>query len=85
MERDRIGRETRSCSWRLFSGAKATSQGCGPGSATTRGLPAFAGAVVPVDAPVVERMRAAGAIAIGRTNLADMALGSSHLRTGQFC
>jgi amidase len=30
--------------------------------------------VVPVDAPVVERMRAAGAIPIARTNLPDMAL-----------
>ena len=27
-----------------------------------------------MDAPVVERMRAAGAIPIGRTNLPDMAL-----------
>jgi amidase len=35
---------------------------------------ALAQAVVPVDAPVVERMRAAGAIPIARTNLPDMAL-----------
>ena len=41
---------------------------------STWGVPAFAGAVAPVDAPVVERMRAAGAIAIGRTNLPDMGL-----------
>ncbi|MEO7940523.1 MAG: amidase family protein, partial [Burkholderiaceae bacterium] len=44
------------------------------GLPTTWGVKAFAGAVVPIDAPVVERMRAAGAIAIGRTNLPDMAL-----------
>ena len=44
------------------------------GTATTWGVPAFANAVVPVDAPIVERMRAAGAIPIGRTNLPDMGL-----------
>ncbi|MGJ4943603.1 amidase [Bradyrhizobium sp. HKCCYLS1011] len=44
------------------------------GLPTTWGVPALADAVVPVDAPVVERMRAAGAIPIGRTNLPDMAL-----------
>ena len=44
------------------------------GCATTWGVPALASAVVPVDAPVVERMRSAGAIAIGRTNLPDMAM-----------
>ena len=44
------------------------------GAATTWGLPAFAQAVVPLDAPVVERMREAGAVPIGRTNVADMAL-----------
>lgn len=38
------------------------------------GVPALAGAVVPLDAPVVQRMRAAGAIPIARTNLPDMAL-----------
>jgi amidase len=37
-------------------------------------VPALATAVVPADAPVVERMRAAGAIPIGRTNVPDMAL-----------
>jgi amidase len=41
---------------------------------TTWGVPALAQAVAPLDAPVVERMRAAGAILIGRTNLPDMAL-----------
>jgi amidase len=44
------------------------------GTATTQGLPALAEAVSPVDAPVVERMRAAGAIPIGRTNLPDLGL-----------
>lgn len=44
------------------------------GLPTTWGVHAFANAVVPLDAPVVERMRAAGGIPIGRTNLPDMAL-----------
>jgi amidase len=44
------------------------------GLPTTWGVPGLAQAVVPMDAPVVERMRAAGGIAIGRTNLPDMAL-----------
>jgi amidase len=44
------------------------------GLPTTWGVPALAQAVVPEDAPVVERMRAAGAIPVGRTNLPDMAL-----------
>jgi amidase len=44
------------------------------GLPTTWGVPALAQAIVPADAPVVERMRAAGAIPIGRTNLPDMAL-----------
>src|SRR5258705_3757608 len=44
------------------------------GLPTTWGVPALAQAVVPADAPVVERMRASGAIPIGRTNLPDMGL-----------
>src|ERR1700739_184658 len=44
------------------------------GLPTTWGVPALAQAITPADAPVVERMRAAGAIPIGRTNLPDMAL-----------
>ena len=44
------------------------------GCATNWGLPALADAVPPVDSPVVERMRAAGAIPIARTNCPDMAL-----------
>lgn len=44
------------------------------GSATTNGVPAFAQAVPPVDAPIVARMKAAGAIPLARTNLPEMAL-----------
>ncbi|MBN49902.1 MAG: indole acetimide hydrolase [Spongiibacteraceae bacterium] len=44
------------------------------GSATTHGLPAFAEAVPVVNAPIVERVLAAGAIPVGRTNLPDYAL-----------
>lgn len=43
------------------------------GLPTTQGIPALANMIAPVDAPVVERMRAAGAIPIGRTNLPDFA------------
>ena len=44
------------------------------GSATNWGMPALAEAVPAADSPVVERMRRAGAIPIGRTNCPDMAL-----------
>lgn len=44
------------------------------GSPTTHGVPAFAEAFPSEDAPVTERMKAAGAIPIGRTNLPDMGL-----------
>src|SRR5215471_9957159 len=44
------------------------------GTATTHGVPAMAEAIASVDAPPVERLRAAGAIALGRTNLPDFAL-----------
>ena len=44
------------------------------GSPTTQGLPALAEAVPAVDAPVVERMRRAGAIPIARTNMPDLGL-----------
>jgi amidase len=44
------------------------------GSSTNWGLPALANAVPPIDSPVVERMKQAGAIPIGRTNCPDMAL-----------
>jgi len=44
------------------------------GLPTTQGVIPLANAVVPADAPIVERMRAAGAIPIARTNLPDMGL-----------
>jgi amidase len=47
------------------------------GLPTTWGVPALAGAVAPMDAPVVQRMREAGAIPIGRTNLPNMAMSVS--------
>ncbi len=44
------------------------------GSPTTQGVPAFADAIPHLDAPVTERMKAAGAIPIARTNLPDFGL-----------
>jgi amidase len=44
------------------------------GLPTTWGVPVLAEATSPSDAPVVERLRAAGAIPIGRTNVPDFAL-----------
>ena len=44
------------------------------GIATTQGVKALAGAQPTMDAPTVERMRGAGAIAIGRTNMPEFAL-----------
>ena len=44
------------------------------GSATTQGLPALENAMPAVDAPVVTRMKAAGAIPLARTNLPEMGL-----------
>jgi amidase len=44
------------------------------GTPTTHAMLALADAVADRDAPVVERMRAAGAIPIGRTNLPDLGL-----------
>lgn len=44
------------------------------GTATTNAVVAFAGAIPPLDAPHVGRVRAAGAIPIGRTNLPDFGL-----------
>src|SRR6516162_2472700 len=44
------------------------------GTPTTQAVPALAEAVSPVDAPQVERMRAAGATPLGRTNLPDFGL-----------
>jgi len=44
------------------------------GMPTTHGAKALAGAVVARDAPVVERMKAAGGILLARTNLPDLGL-----------
>ncbi|HWL44395.1 MAG TPA: amidase [Ilumatobacter sp.] len=44
------------------------------GTPTTQGIPALAEAIAPIDAPSIERLRAAGAIPIGRTNLPDLGL-----------
>jgi amidase len=44
------------------------------GSATTQGVPAMVGAMPTRDAVVVQRMKAAGAIPISRTNLPEFAL-----------
>lgn len=44
------------------------------GSATTQGLPAFIDAMPTSDAPVVARMKAAGAIPLARTNLPELGL-----------
>lgn len=44
------------------------------GTPTTQAVKALADAVAPIDAPQVERLRAAGAIPIGRTNLPDFGL-----------
>lgn len=44
------------------------------GSATTHGVPALRGAAAPIDAPIVARLRQAGAIPLGRTNLPDLSM-----------
>jgi amidase len=44
------------------------------GSATTHGVAALRNAIAPADAPIVERLRRAGAIPLGRTNLPDLSL-----------
>jgi len=44
------------------------------GLPTTWGIPTFAEAIPTLDAPIVQRMKAAGAIPFVRTNLPDMAL-----------
>jgi amidase len=44
------------------------------GTPTTQAVVPLAAAVAPVDAPLVERVRAAGGIPIGRTNLPDFGL-----------
>jgi amidase len=44
------------------------------GSATTQGVRALAEMIPPIDAPAVEHLRSAGAIAFARTNMPDLAL-----------
>jgi amidase len=44
------------------------------GSATTNGVPALRNAIAVRDAPIVKRLRDAGAIPLGRTNLPDLSL-----------
>ncbi len=44
------------------------------GYPTTQGVAALAEAIPPADSPTVERIKAAGAIVIGRTNLPDLGL-----------
>jgi amidase len=44
------------------------------GTPTTQGVPAMSRAVAPADAPIVGRLRSAGAIPIARTNLPDFGL-----------
>ncbi|WP_017557505.1 amidase [Nocardiopsis baichengensis] len=48
------------------------------GTATTFGVPRMRGLLPREDAPPVRRLRAAGAVCVGRTNLPDMTLGGVH-------
>ncbi|MDA2812766.1 amidase [Nocardiopsis sp. RSe5-2] len=51
------------------------------GTATTFGVPRLRDLVAREDAPPVRRLRAAGAVCVGRTNLPDMTLGGVHTRS----
>jgi amidase len=52
------------------------------GSATTHGIPALKNAIAQRDAPMVEKLRRAGAIPIARTNLPGKWVWSSGTRSG---
>jgi amidase len=53
------------------------------GLRTTKGSPLFADWVPEADAPMVARLRAAGAIVIGKTNTPEYGLGSNTFRAGR--
>jgi Asp-tRNAAsn/Glu-tRNAGln amidotransferase A subunit and related amidases len=64
-------RSARPAAWRPVHGQGEHRPG---GHPDTHAIPALAEAVASVDAPQVERLRAAGAIPLGRTNLPDFGL-----------
>jgi amidase len=54
------------------------------GTPTTHGSPQLAGRVAPADAPPVARLRAAGAIPIGHSNMPTLTLAGMHTRSELF-